>query len=162
MKIGVITFYNVVNYGSMLQAYATWQYLKARGHEVEFINQPFGRFGNSVPHRFLWCFRTRRLGVVRERFQDWIRFPMTEFAKDYPQSHRYNSIVELVNAQPNYDAVVVGADLVWRPDWCAPEYTQAAFLAFAPPGCKRIAYAASFCAKEWGLVSRDEVGALLK
>lgn len=162
MKVGIITFYNVVNYGSMLQAYATWQYMKARGHEVEFIDQPFGRFPNSVPHRFLWCFKVLKWGIIRGRFRDWVRFPMTMFACHYPQSRRYNSVVELVNAQPNYDAVIVGADLVWRPDWCAPEYTQAAFLAFAPPGCKRIAYAASFCAKEWGLVSRDEVGALLK
>ena len=162
MKVGIITFYNVVNYGSMLQAYATWQFLKARGHEVEFINQPFGRFENSVPHRFLWCFKIRKLHVIRNRFRDWVRFPMTYFSRNYPQSRYYNSVVELVNAQPNYDAVVVGADLVWRPDWCAPKYTQVAFLAFAPPGCKRIAYAASFCVREWGLISRDEVGALLK
>lgn len=37
MKAGVITLYNVCNYGTQLQAYATQEKLKEYFEEVEFI-----------------------------------------------------------------------------------------------------------------------------
>ena len=37
MKIGVLTVYNVSNFGSFLQAYALKRWLENRGHEVYHI-----------------------------------------------------------------------------------------------------------------------------
>ena len=37
-KIDVITLHRIVNYGSVLQAYATQSILTKKGYEVEFID----------------------------------------------------------------------------------------------------------------------------
>ena len=38
MKIGIVTFFCVPNYGAMLQAYVLWHTLMERGHKVEFVD----------------------------------------------------------------------------------------------------------------------------
>ena len=38
MKIGVLTFLNVANFGANLQAVSTYNYLKKAGHEVVFLH----------------------------------------------------------------------------------------------------------------------------
>jgi hypothetical protein len=38
MKIGILTFHCAHNYGAVLQAYATQEYLKSLGHEAFIIN----------------------------------------------------------------------------------------------------------------------------
>ena len=37
-KISVITLHRIVNYGSVLQAYATQEVLEKKGYDVEFID----------------------------------------------------------------------------------------------------------------------------
>lgn len=41
MKIGIVRFYRVVNYGAMLQAYSLMNTLERMGHEVVFIRYKF-------------------------------------------------------------------------------------------------------------------------
>ena len=38
MKIGILTFHNAINYGAVLQAYATQELLKSMGHSAEVID----------------------------------------------------------------------------------------------------------------------------
>lgn len=42
MRIGILTFYKVPNYGAMLQAYALLKYLEHRGHQVNLSTIPLG------------------------------------------------------------------------------------------------------------------------
>ena len=70
MKIGIVTFFCVPNYGAMLQAYALWKYLEKRGHEVEFIDYAFG----NTRRISLWkCFVSRQLqgcfDVIRKKLK---------------------------------------------------------------------------------------------
>ena len=37
MKIAILTYYQIANYGTLLQAYGLWKFLEARGHRVEFL-----------------------------------------------------------------------------------------------------------------------------
>ena len=77
MKIGIVTFWRVANYGAMLQAYALWKYLEVRGHEIVFIAHP-----HLAPRRLpLWqCFISRRLEGVRIKLKGSVRHLMTAFA----------------------------------------------------------------------------------
>lgn len=161
MRIGIITFYKVPNYGSMLQAFALKTFLEHRGHSVEFIDQPYGRFQNSIKHNFLWPFLTIHPRGIPARIEEQIRIHITDFSERLPQSKRFDSVGDLRNANLSYDAVIVGSDLVWRPDWCSPRFTDIAFLDFLPPRCKRISYAASFCVHQWGDIDRGKVSSLL-
>ena len=44
MKISLITLHFIKNYGSVLQTYATQEYLKKMGHEVEVVDYWQERF----------------------------------------------------------------------------------------------------------------------
>ncbi len=148
MKIGIVTFYDAPNYGAMLQAYALWKYLEARGHQVKFIKIPF-RNTRRIP---LWrCFVSRSFKGIKVKLNKHVRFFITDFALRYPKG--------LPNG--DYDAVIVGSDQMWNPKWVLP-WLKEVFLDFVPPSCQRIAYAPSFGVKEWGESKREEVGALLK
>ena len=43
MKIAILTYYEIANYGTLLQAYGLWKFLEARGHQVEFLDEHYGR-----------------------------------------------------------------------------------------------------------------------
>ena len=75
MKVGIVTFFSVPNYGAMLQAYALWKYLEGRGHEVEFIDYAFGNT-RRIP---LWkCFVARHwhncIDTIRKKLKFYVRF----------------------------------------------------------------------------------------
>lgn len=38
MKVGILTFYSAHNYGAVLQAYATQEFLKKMGHTAIIVN----------------------------------------------------------------------------------------------------------------------------
>ena len=38
MKVGIITFHNAINYGAVLQTYATQTIVQEYGHDVEVID----------------------------------------------------------------------------------------------------------------------------
>lgn len=152
MKIGIITFWRVANYGAMLQAYALWKYLVARGHEVVFITHsrvapkrlPLGR-----------CFISRRLEGIRVKLKAFVRHSMTAFAADFPQTWFCRTFEDVREATVDCDAFIVGSDQMWNPLWCSGSYLPLVMLDFASPEKSRIAYAASFGTKEW----REDQGA---
>ena len=147
MKIGIVTFYRVPNYGAMLQAYSLWKYLEKRGHEVVFIQHK-----RCVVKRMpLWrCFISRKLQGIRIKLKNYVRFPMTEFAKDYPQTRYCETIEDVKTAARDCDAYIVGSDQMWNPRWFSSnDALPLVMLDFAEEGKPRISYAASFGTREW-------------
>ena len=159
MKIGILTFFNVPNYGAMLQAYALWHFLEKRGHQVEFIRYDFG---NTWRPRFWKCFYSRHFSSLQRKLRFWAQFPMARFSDDYPQTQLFSSLEELRAGCGDFDAVVVGSDQMWNPNGVARGANPVVFLDFLPPHTKRISYAASFACPEWGEDAKEEVGALLR
>ena len=150
MKIGILTFFCGPNYGAMLQAYSLWHYFEDRGHEVEFIDYPFGGMRRGP----LWsCFLTRRglndFGIIKNKLKSYVRFSITKFAKSFPKSRMTPSFEGLVDISKLYDCVVVGSDQVWNPAWCSPKSLPILMLDFVDKGTKRISYAASFGTTVW-------------
>lgn len=159
MKIGIITILKVNNYGAELQAFATQAVLKHMGYDAEIIdylfykNPAFIKTHCSAPlfrstlkkqlAEFLYPLlsRLRNMGnktALNRRENRFRNF----HKKNTSMSETYRSIDELYKAQMNYDVYLTGSDQVWNPGI----YSSIApyFLDFAPTGCKRIAYAASF------------------
>lgn len=164
MKIGVVTFWNVPNYGAMLQAYSLWKYLEERGHEVEFIDYAFGN-AQRIP---LWkCFVSRQLhgcfDAIRKKLKAYVRFNIVHFSDAFPRTRRIATFAELKDIGSSYDALIVGSDQMWNPLWCSGETLPVVMLDFAAKGKKRIAYAVSFGTKEWKKEQNsDEAGRLLR
>ena len=48
MKIGILTFYRVVNFGANLQALSTYRYLEKNGHTPVMINYQSVEMQNMV------------------------------------------------------------------------------------------------------------------
>jgi len=163
MKIGIVTFFCVPNYGAMLQAYALWKYLEERGHQVEFIDYAFGN-ARRIP---LWkCFVSRQVhgyfNAIRKKLKAYVRFRIVHFSDAFPKTRPVTTFVELKDAGCDYDALVVGSDQMWNPLWCSGENLPVVMLDFAAKGVKRIAYAVSFGTKEWKKEhNADEAGRLL-
>jgi len=146
VKIGIVTFYRVANYGAMLQAYALWKYLEAHGHEVVFMRTP-----RVAPARLpLWkCFVAHSLRGVKIKLKRHVRHTMTRFASDFPQTTVCHTYKELQTAGSTCDAFIVGSDQMWNPHWCSGEHLRFVMLDFGAKVKKRIAYAVSFGTKVW-------------
>lgn len=147
MRIGIVTFYRVPNYGAMLQAYALWKYLETRGHEVVFVRHPF-----LAPDRMsiLNCCLSRSFRALKNKLKLRIRYPMTEFAASFPQTEACKRWGDLMQAGRECDAFVVGSDQMWNPLWSSREHLPLVMLDFAEKGKSRLAYAVSLGTKVWG------------
>ena len=162
MKIAILTYYEIANYGTLLQAYGLWKFLEARGHQVEFLDEPYGRsmFAYKKPtlRSFISWHPIRAWQGILGRY---LYNKMTEFNVNYPRTRHFGSIEDLIANFKGYDAVVVGSDLVWHPKWCSPKFTEIAFLGFVPPGCKKVSVSPSFSTTEWDAPDRELAGHLL-
>lgn len=113
LKIGILTFHDVFNPGAFLQAYATQVLLTRMGHQPEIINYnpPAHRYH---PLRHAWKMKWRlpfRLMKCSDAFVRDLAFSKSR------KSHLKLSMLHGVRrdvARTHYDAVLVGADIVWN------------------------------------------------
>ena len=146
MKIGIVTFFRVANYGAMLQANALRRFLESMGHEVVFISHP-RVVATKMP---LWrVFVSRGLKGVKIKLKNYVRHSITDFAATFPQTKLCRTIDEVRQATADCDAFIVGSDQMWNPTWCSGRHLPLVMLDFAPEGKPRIAYAASFGTTVW-------------
>lgn len=163
-KIGIITQHRVVNYGSMLQAYALQEKLVELGCESEIIDYYPERFTplgmlkrikekSDKLKKHLSVRTAARIIIIPSYF---IRFKMFfAFMKSKMNLTEkvYRTEEELNAEQFDYDVYCTGSDQVWNSGWNEKiEYPY--FLSFAPDSARKISYAASFGKNE---LSEDEV-----
>ena len=154
VKIGIMTYYAVQNFGAALQAFALQQSVKRMGVTPELIRyydkhnegRPSGK-RHSVFHilkdryfrnELLFHFR-RFMRVRRNTISNSVAF--SSFKNDYLNISRepYYDWDDLTKANTRYNGFIVGSDMVWTP---IGQNLDAYFLQFAEKG-KRYSYAAS-------------------
>lgn len=162
MKVGLVTFHRLDNYGAVLQAYALQQCIARLGAECEVIDllrpehpgyRPASRTPSYTayspkagPPAVPWLLKAKgdtkkilnwALGSSRRRrFEEFDKSCMRYFPSTFA------SYDDLYRSVPSHDGFVVGSDQVWNPTYpCSPEPY---FLTFAPSDRPRIAYAPSF------------------
>ena len=147
MKIAIVTFYGVSNYGAMLQSYALWKHLESHGHEVVFVQQR--RFTTKRLSLFK-CLLSRTLRGARSNLLNNSRWAMSSFASKYPQTVFCRTLDDVRQATADCDAFIVGSDQIWNSlFWESPEDLPIAMLDFVPEEKPRISYAVSFGNKNW-------------
>jgi hypothetical protein len=141
MRIGHLTLLCGYNYGGLLQAWATQEILRSRGHEVISLDYHPARRMQMLRKLFPGMHPCHKsLG----RFLDKCKFAGADlfdgFRKDnFTFSAPCTGVRDLERACAKLDAVVVGSDQVWSPGWVRPPY----FIDFKlPPACKRVSLAA--------------------
>lgn len=154
MRIGILTLPFNNNYGGYLQAYALMTVLKQMGHEVELINRRSNRISLSVQIRyFIKTLIKMVLGLehgslildIEKEHNKRGKLIIPFVDKNiYPKTKSLFSTKDLTDeCKDRYDAIIVGSDQVWRPDY-VPNIENF-FLDFMKHySVKRISYAASF------------------
>lgn len=164
-KIGILTFFNRMNYGAELQAYALFKKIRDFGYDCELIdvlspNHPLAKkpqlykpflashkklsLKNQINtkiqkelNRIAKSLHSKSARLRKKRFED--------FKDRYLRSseRKYYSVDNLYDQRPPYDILVTGSDQVWNPQ-ATLSSPEPYFLTFAPDEIKKISYAASF------------------
>lgn len=156
MRVGLLTFRWVYNYGALLQAYALRRVMASMGARVEFINyvlpeheSPLVRGIGVRDGSFIWR------APLRLRFEAFRRLHL-------PATKRVCDAAELERLSTAYDAIVVGSDQVWSGKVHNGFY-PAYFLDFVKEDrIRRISYAACFGQKDQPAETLQGAGRLLK
>lgn len=113
MIIGILTFHDVFNPGAFLQALGTQTLVERMGHEAKVINYtaPVHRFSASSYFRrwnwrMLYRFRTWYGMLLKERAFERARGGLLKRTRFYETRDDVG--------EEQYDAVLVGADVVWN------------------------------------------------
>ncbi|MBR1889687.1 MAG: polysaccharide pyruvyl transferase family protein [Alloprevotella sp.] len=158
--IGIVTIFNVNNFGAELQAYATQKAMQNLGYDAEIIDLPYYKSPNfkrekesypffplptavklkekvaALRRGLKYKFSSRKFKRRIEKFEQFHR-ENTRFSQQ-----RYEGISALYNTPPQYDVYCVGSDQVWNPYNYVSLYPY--FLTFSPDNARRMSYASSF------------------
>lgn len=155
-KVGIIThFYQSVNYGGVLQAYALTKKLNSTGIDAEQICYPlrtkYLKRNKKSIKRVLIYFYTKLRRIIKVIFRrketpaknkilGKRELCFEAWGKKYvPQSSLVYDEKTINQANKMYDFFITGSDQVWNYEW----YSKNLFLDFAKKNKKKIAYAAS-------------------
>lgn len=142
MRVGILTFHSVDNFGAVLQAYALQEYLRSQGHEVEILDYrpSYFHIKRRMPARI-----DRILGHLVSKYQ---ATKFERFRRDFLyRSQIMSSNIGDFSDSLKYDLLVVGSDQVWSPDVNGrTELDMAYFFDWIPDAypIRKISYAASF------------------
>ncbi len=162
-KVGIVThYYNSINYGGNLQAYALVYKLRQLGYDaeqipvnniVQYVAVPLS-FKQKIAERLkigLWEFlkslvlyiphkiKNKKINNLINNATNIRQKAIKDFNLSIP--HNYKILVTNQNncSDLGYDAYITGSDQVWNPECYCKEY----FLGFVPSDKIKISYAAS-------------------
>jgi hypothetical protein len=171
MKIGILTFHHVDNYGATLQAVALWKFLNSQGFDVEIIDyRPY----KAIVH-YCRCLKPirKRKGMTKN---EKIRVTDIRINEDAPanllrawrmrrfllsnvklSSKKLYLQKKLEYFRSKYDVVVSGSDQIWCLDTSFRGVDTSFFLDFiSNETTRKISYAASLGnSKSFGIFQQD-------
>ncbi|PZU84844.1 MAG: polysaccharide pyruvyl transferase family protein [Chryseobacterium sp.] len=162
MKIGILTLPLWNNYGGIIQAYALKKVLNNLGHDVTLIDYHHHIQKKELLKRnILRFFKHRILRVKNAPFYPNIsenryisKNTLDFIKKEFPSKTIIIDNNELLKSETaELDAIIVGSDQVWRPNY-TPDIANY-FLKFATNNQIKIAYAASLGTDKW-IFNKDE------
>lgn len=116
MKIGILTFHNVLNYGALLQLFALQERLKDLGHNPVVLN--ISTFQRNK-HPLISGYGLRRgqfLRALKNKPLDFIKYSrFKNFRKKYLKITKpIKSLNDFQKSNHKVDAIIVGSDQVWN------------------------------------------------
>lgn len=165
MKIGILTFYyDTINYGGALQAYALCKKIEQMGYIAEQIafDTHLGSLSNKRKITIKWifsatlkilpkirsCIKSRRMKAAMEKWKVFANDRHQAFKNFLENLTPHSPCVftedTICKANEMYDAFITGSDQVWNVNWYNPIY----FLDFANKSKYTFSYAAGALDKE--------------
>lgn len=151
-RVGIITYHNINNYGTMLQAYALQHIIENLNCNVEIINYALKdkdlNYFQKVKKYFI-LFLKNPSGVVRIVYNFLNKKKIKaqndrfyEFYKEYIKLSDYcASLNDLEKLEDTYDIYMVGSDQTWNP--YLEISSDANYLSFVKKGRIKASYAPS-------------------
>ena len=144
MKVGLITFHDTTNFGSLLQTYGLYRAIENCGVECEVIDyQCKSIVERELPRKVR--FTPNPIGLAK---QLWNRYVMTKKYNDLSHFLKHNmqlgtkcNRATVTSIDGVYDKYVVGSDIVWGMD--ITDSDTAYFLDFVSDKNRKLAYASS-------------------
>lgn len=145
MKVGLVTIYDVPNYGTILQAYATKTILERFGADVTTIQYTRNNEWVRGKYQLRSRFSIKNL-IHKLRLSSYGRMIVKQdaFRKKYlALSKKYDSLTDLENEDwSDYDLMVTGSDQVWNAKYLYGDSVY--MLSFVPEKIMKIAISSSF------------------
>ncbi len=118
MKVGILTFHNAINYGAVLQAYATQIIVSMYGHDVEIIdyqNSKISKVYGFGIKRFL----TKHINEYPQKIVENIYYykrlkEFERFRKDYLHLSKKRYLQNEDFVIDDYDLILIGSDQLWN------------------------------------------------
>lgn len=151
MEIGVLTFFESDNYGTVLQAYALQRFLETFDHHVTLLH--FKRNINATSYHYK---EQVRIYTLKQRIKNRIVMHATrktrankklEFEK-FRSEHLnisvtyYETGTKFLEDAKKYDLLISGGDQIWNP--YHKSFSLNYMFDFLPEQYRRISYASSF------------------
>ena len=143
-RIGLLTIHDTLNYGSLLQTYATYMALKSITDNVELIDYKCDAISKrESTHSIAECKSVKDLikwmmwhPAMNEKKKEFWKFIKDRIVLSEPYSR------ETIKASnEKYDTFIVGSDIVWGTNITGHDYTY--FLDFVDNRKKKIAFSSS-------------------
>jgi hypothetical protein len=172
MKVAIVTYHYVSNYGALLQAWGLQKFLVSQGHQASFIDYRPAHL--TTGGGFWWptsgwrCRANIVIALMKARslkqaiFGNGQQRRFDEFCQTHLSiaSPRYETLRELDRNPPQADAYICGSDQIWNASkqrGIDPVY----FLPFGASDIRRVSFAASFGRPHVPPRFQAEVGELL-
>lgn len=149
MRIGIVTFHNVYNYGGMLQAYALCQFLNREGNSCLCIDYKQPALKEKYSHSF-WDVKKTFLQNVKHIVSYYLLkrdFHKEKVFNDFLKSHiplssEVSSLSEFTKISKDFDILISGSDQLWNPIFTGGSLDPIYFLE-TPDKVRKFAYASS-------------------
>lgn len=171
MKIGIITFHSVINYGSALQAYAMQEGIAKCGVETEIIDYRPGKISIADRVKNNWArlfslakwkrFLGSKINAKKIYYinDDRARRRTEKFFAFQEEIFRLSELIQnrsdLLKISNKYDAFACGSDQIWNPTYIGHDLSY--FIDFVSNDNLKIAYAPSIAVSEFPAEYRDEI-----
>lgn len=116
MKVGILTFHHVYNYGALLQVYALQKAIAGLSHEPVIIDvHPFPAC--SPIWRTGWGLKNgafiRRIPAKLGEYKKHLKFDRFRNQHLF-LTQQYNTLKDALRSESAFDALVVGSDQIWN------------------------------------------------
>ena len=164
-KIGIVSYYRNINFGSALQACALQMAIRKFGYDCEHIRR-FPRRSRKqkffaliknpfiVFRKLVWFYKKIASPKTELRRNNFSRF----VHENIQESEIFCTTDDLARTEKNYDAVVCGSDQIWAPN----QFNEWFYINFISNKCKKIAYAPSIGLPLIPDDLKDKVASLIK
>lgn len=162
MKIGLITFHDTTNFGSLLQTYGLYKKVQELGFDIDVINyQCKSIVRREIPQPFKLFQSPKKIikdllfgSVNRRKYRALLRF-----LHDNMTLSPICNMDTVSNISSNYDKLIIGSDIVWGMDITEGDLTY--FFDFETNRYKKNAFSSSI-GNPWSEQDKMKIKPLLK